>query len=677
MKLDLGTLNPEQRRAVEKLSGPLMILAGAGTGKTRVITYRIANLIRHGATPKKIAAMTFTNKAANEMKERLKQIVSKEASDKVFMGTFHRYCLNILRRWSEFIERPKNFALINQSDQLYLVKQALEEIHMEALKKPDDLLYEIGRCKNALVLPQDLVNEEVSEKLKIKDVESFIKIYENYERLLKVNKALDFDDCILKTYFLLRDYDNVREKVRENFKHFLVDEFQDTNHSQFSLLKQLCEKNGNICVVGDDDQSIYSWRGAVYETFMNYEDHFENCTTIKLEQNYRCPNVVLSAANALIRHNTVRKDKSLWSKSPHHNEIVFKTHGSAADEARWVAEKALSFLGRGYELKDMAILYRTNTQAKALEMGLRECGLFYKTYGGQSFFSKKETKDFISYLEVIQNPGNNMAFWRIINTPARGVGIKTKEFIFDEAEAVSQSPFEYIKNNPESFPPKLRGELERFVRQVEDFKQTLPRSLEDLESYFTAIIGGFGLITHVSRTVKNEESLEKKMDTYKDLPSLFTAISRNAFKDKGEFNLDEFLDLVSLDKNPHEGKEESQNHISLMTIHAAKGLEFPIVFLAGCEEGLLPHKNSIMSTGALEEERRLLYVAITRAKEHLLLSASEGRKKGNYVETNPISRFIKELPLSFEEKQNEEQKEDERKQKAVSRLRSIRESLNS
>ena len=677
MKLNLETLNPEQRRAVQQLSGPLMILAGAGTGKTRVITTRVANLIQHGAQPRKIAAMTFTNKAANEMKERLKEIVPKEASEKVFMGTFHKFCLTILRQWSEFIERPKNFTLINQSDQLYLVRQALEEVRMESLKKPDDILYDIGRCKNALLLPDDLKKEYANDKLKIKDIESFIQIYSNYEKLLKVNKALDFDDCILKAYFLLREYDSVREKVRERYSHFLVDEFQDTNHSQFGLIKQLSGRQGNVCVVGDDDQSIYSWRGAVYETFMNFEEHFENCVTIKLEQNYRCPNVVLSAANALIRNNTIRKDKSLWSKSPHHNEIIFKTHSSGADEARWIAEKCLAFLGREYKLSDIAILYRTNTQAKALEMALRECGLFYKTYGGSSFFSKKETKDFISYLELIANPNNHMAFWRIINTPSRGVGIKTKEFIFEQAESISTSPYLFSKNNGSAFSPKLQGELSHFCSEIENLKSVIPKNVEDLEPFFTSVIGSFRLVTHLSKTVKDEEALEKKMETYKDLPSLFTAIARNIFKDKAEFSLREFIEVITLDTSKHDSKEEDKNHISLMTIHSAKGLEFPIVFLAGCEEGLLPHKNSIQSNSSLEEERRLLYVAITRSKEHLLLSASEGRKKGNYVETNPVSRFIKELPLSFDERQEAENRAEQRVQKTISRLQSLRESLNS
>ena len=676
MTLNLHTLNPEQRRAAQKLSGPLMILAGAGTGKTRVITYRIANLIQHGIAPNKIAAMTFTNKAANEMKERLKQIVSKSASDKVFIGTFHKFCLTILRRWNEFIERPKNFTLIGQSDQVYLVKQALEEVRLDALKKPEDILYEISRCKNALLTPEDLSKEEAHEKLDFKDMESLQAAYANYERLLKVNKALDFDDCIFKACLLLRDYPEVREKLRAQYSHFLVDEYQDTNHSQFALVKELTGNRGNICVVGDDDQSIYSWRGAVYETFMNFEKFYENCEVIKLEQNYRCPNVVLNAANALIKNNTIRKDKSLWSKSPHHNEIVFKSHRSQAEEARWISEKCLTFLGRDYKLSDIAILYRTNSQAKTLEMGLRECGLFYKTYGGQSFFSKKETKDFISYLELIENPNNHMAFWRIVNTPSRGVGIKTKEQIFEEAENASLSPFEFVKRHPDAFSPKLQRELSEFVQNIDDLKSMVPSSLEELESYFTSVIGSFGLISHLSKTVKDEDKLEKKVDTYKDLPSLFSAISKNAFKEK-PFSLGDLLEIVTLDPNTYDSKEESNNHISLMTIHAAKGLEFPIVFLSGCEEGVLPHKNSLLSGKSLEEERRLLYVAITRAKEHLLLSASEGRKKGNYVESNPISRFIKELPLSFDEREEENQKEETRKQNTINKLRSIRESLGS
>lgn len=674
MTLDLSTLNPEQKSAVQTLSGSLMILAGAGTGKTRVITFRIANLILYGTSPRKIAAMTFTNKAANEMKERLRHIIPKETCEKVFMGTFHRFCLTILRQWHECIERPANFTLLGTSDQLYLIKQALEEAHLDGLNQAEDVLYEISKCKNALITPSKVVSEEAAKILKIKDLDGLRLVYENYERLLKVNKALDFDDCILKTYFLLKNYENVKEKIRVTYTHFLVDEFQDTNHSQFSLLQELVGPKGNICVVGDDDQSIYSWRGAVYETFMNFEKFFEHTRIVKLEQNYRCPNVVLAAANALIRNNTLRNDKSLWSKNPHHNEIVFKTLKSHADEARWIAERCLGFLGRGYKLSDIAILYRTNSQSKSLEMGLRECGLFYKTYGGQSFFSKKETKDFISYLELIANFDNHIAFWRIVNTPPRGVGIKAKESIFEEAENLGISPFRFLQKNQDPFAAKLQTELDRFVDNIETFHNKIPIGVDNLEEFFSSIIGSFSLVSHTARTTKDDDAREKKMETYKDLPGLFAAIARQAFKDK-TFSLRDFLELVTLDPSGYDAKEETTNHISLMTIHAAKGLEFPIVFLAGCEEGLLPHKNSLLSNKGLEEERRLLYVAITRAKEHLLLSASQGRKKGNYIESNPVSRFIKELPLSFEEKKIQAEEKEEIKKKTLGRLKSLRESL--
>lgn len=675
--LNLQALNPEQRQAVKCLNGPLMILAGAGTGKTRVITYRIANLLSQGVQPKKIAAMTFTNKAANEMKTRIRQIVSDGSAEKVFIGTFHRFCLTILRKWSEFIERPKNFTLIAQSDQLYLVKQALEEVKMQGILNPDFILYDISKCKNSLITPSMLAEESCAQKIEIKDIEIFQPVYHNYERLLKVNKALDFDDCILKVYYLLREYPEVKEKLRSDYSHFLVDEFQDTNHSQFSLIKELVGSRGNVCVVGDDDQSIYSWRGAVYETFMNFEEYFENCVTIKLEQNYRCPNVVLGAANALIKNNTIRKDKSLWSKSPHHNDIVFKTLKTPTEEARWLAEKCLAFLGQNYKLSDIAILYRTNSQAKAIEMALRECSLFYKTFGGQSFFSKKETKDFIAYLELISNLDSHMAFWRVINTPTRGVGLKTKEFIFNEAEKISVSPFSLLQNNSVIFSSKLREELNLFVKTVEGLRQEIPSSCEGLEAFFTAVIGRFKLVSHVSRTVKDEEALEKKMETFKDLPSLFSAIARQSFGEEKPFRLDNFLELVTLDNTVYESKEEVSNYISLMTIHAAKGLEFPIVFLAGCEEGILPHKNSVNSQKSIEEERRLLYVAITRAKEHLLLSAAQERKKTSYHETSKMSRFVKELPLSFEEKKEEQIKEEERKQQVIDRLSFIRQSLES
>ena len=666
-------LNPQQLEAMRSVSGPLMILAGAGTGKTKVIICRIANIISHGIPARKIAAMTFTNKAATEMKTRIKKMVPGPQANKVFIGTFHRFCLNILRKWPEKIERPADFSLITQADQLTLVKQSLEEHKLNGVLNPDFLLYDISTCKNALITPSLLSNPEHAKKVKTQDIEMFQLIYSTYEKLLQLNRAFDFDDCILKCYFLIKNHPEVKEKIREQYSHFLVDEFQDTNLSQYSLLTELIGPKGNICVVGDDDQSIYSWRGAVYETFMNFEEFFSPCKTVKLEQNYRCTNVVLNAANALIKKNRVRKDKSLWSKSPHHNEIIVKELRTPTDEGLWLANKCLAFLGQNYKLKDMAILYRTNSQAKIIEMALRECKLHYKTFGGQSFFTKKETKDFLAYLELISNHNSHMPFWRIINTPPRGVGLKTKEYIFHEAEKSSLSPFSHLKKSLVGFSTKVQENLSLFVKNIEEFSVAPPTNYEELERYFKDIIARFGLISHLARTVKDKDALEKKTETYQSLPGLFAAVATQAFEGK-EFTLKEFLDLVTLDNRADESKEEETNHISLMTIHAAKGLEFPIVFVAGCEDGILPHKNSIDSDKQIEEERRLLYVAMTRAKEHLLLSHAQERKKIGTYESSKRSRFLKELPLDLGGCLKTEV-EDPKKQ-VLKKLSSLRESLS-
>ena len=648
--ININTLNPEQKEAVKSFFGPTMILAGAGTGKTRVVTFRIAYMLEQGVDPGKIVALTFTNKAAKEMQERISSLVGVSTAKKLLVSTFHSFCLKLLRSYGEVFGVPKKFTLIGTSDQIDLLRRCLEEKKWSGLYRADQLHAQIGQCKNQLISPSDL-KESLGENLRFSgdvDVELLSEVYKLYERQLELNRAIDFDDCIYKVVKVLQNNSSLKEFLQHKYQYYLVDEFQDTNASQFAALEQLVGSDHNICVVGDDDQSIYSWRGAMYETLERFEHTFKGTKIIKLEQNYRCSNVILNAANTLIKNNPERKSKTLWSDSKEQRPIIMSANEDSTAEARWVAEKCLALVGRGYRLNEIALLYRTNTQSKLIEMALRECRLHYKTYGGQSFFERKEVKDFLCYIRLLVNPDDHLSLWRVINVPNRGIGLKTQEQIEKLARTLECSPYEALKKAEleDLLSPRAYSAVKGFVELIEIFRQLPLTSSDDCIALGEKVLSQSGLLEHVKAGAKNYHAQQHKSNSLKSLPEWIGRVAKDYESQKGEVDCVKLLDALTLgDEQSHSKDDEASCHISLMTIHRSKGLEFPAVFVTGLEEGVLPHKNSL-NEGEMQiyEERRLFYVAMTRAKRELFISYAKMRQNGFQKERRKTSRFLAELP---------------------------------
>ncbi|MBP6218192.1 MAG: UvrD-helicase domain-containing protein [Oligoflexales bacterium] len=684
-------LNKEQQQAVSHYKGPLMILAGAGTGKTRVITARIAHMMAQGVPAEKIVAMTFTNKAAREMLARIQHMVGGPRSRKLWVSTFHRFCLQNLRRFAEQANLPPSFALINTYDQLDFIKRILEEKAVLSSLKPEAWLFKISLCKNILLKPEDLKKGE-HEKLSIFDdlssMETFIQIYDLYERTLRLNRSIDFDDCITKFVYLLRDHPEIKKRLQETYQYILVDEFQDTNHSQFVVLSELAEDHRNICVVGDDDQSIYSWRGAMFETLEKFEKVFPESRLIMLEQNYRsCPGI-LSLANTLIRHNQKRKDKTLWSGKVRSAPPTVCGCHNAKDEATFIAETCLSLLGQNYKPSDIAILYRTNPQAKLLEMAIQECRLPFKTFGGPSFFERREVKDFLSYVRLILDPEDHVALWRIINTPPRGIGIKTKEEIDERARRLNLSPFDGLKKMAAT---QYSASICDFVQKTTDLMRRPLQDPKDLSQLGMLVIQNFELASYLRKMTPDEDKFSAKMEHLRSMPAWLESVGERVLQEAREegreavlsWEIRKVLDQINLDHDDFPGAQEKEDQkvqaISLMTIHASKGLEFPVVLIAGVEEELLPHKNSMSTVLALSEERRLFYVAITRAKEKLFMTYARERQNGFQKLVKKKSRFLAELGSAdlacIDRTGLELTSKEERKEKTLQKLSDIRKAL--
>lgn len=644
--VDISGLNREQREAVIHFNGPMMILAGAGTGKTRVVTTRIAHMLEVGIAPENIAAMTFTNKAAREMKERIKSLVGSNQAAKLSISTFHSFCLNILRRWPKAAGLNAGFSLLGASDQLDLMRRVIEEKNWHGVFKPDVLLYQIGMCKNALLTPEDLKRGRVPPTLSVQDSDSIYEAYVLYERQLKLNRAIDFDDCILRTVQIFKEDTPERAKLRAQYTYVLVDEFQDTNAAQFAVIEGLASEHRNICVVGDDDQSIYSWRGAMFETIAKFEKVFEGTKIVKLEQNYRCSNVILEAANKVIANNTQRKEKNLWSESRIDFPIVLSSFESQQEEAQWIADTCFSLKMQGYPIKDFAILYRANNQAKGIEMALRDKGLPYKTFGGQSFFERKEIRDFLSYLRLCVQPEDRLALWRVINTPSRGIGLKTQEDIDELAKAKNIPPFRVMEQKllGSEISDRSRESIADFVEQIQQLSESELNSPADVRELGLRIIGKFKLAEYIKASTKDPMSAFKKLQNLNSLPDWLEKAAGRYVEQHGKLDAKALIDHLTLTDGPQFEREEERSYISLMTIHAAKGLEFSVVFVAGLEEGALPHHNSFGDPQGINEERRLFYVALTRAKERCLLSYAFSRMVGNQRQARQVSRFIAEVP---------------------------------
>ncbi len=629
----LNGLNKEQREAVLHTEGPLLVLAGAGSGKTRVLTYRVAYLIKEkNVHPSSILAITFTNKAAREMKERIEKLVGA-GSEEVWVSTFHSTCVRILRRDIEKIGYDRNFVIFDTSDQQTVIKDCLKELNLNDRNfPPKSVLETIGRAKDELIDPEIFarMNEGDFRLSKI------AQIYSLYQKKLKQNNALDFDDIIMLTIKLFADNQPVLEYYQRKFRYILVDEYQDTNTAQYSLISLLAQKHRNLCVVGDDDQSIYGWRGANIRNILDFEKEFKDCRVIKLEQNYRSTQNILDAANSVIENNLGRKKKRLWTNNGTGERIKLYQAENEHDEASFIADEIRALCAReGMSYKDVAVLYRINAMSRVIEdMFIRE-GIPYRIFGGLRFYDRKEIKDIIAYLRVIQNPSDNISLKRIINVPRRGIGSATVETAERIANSRGTSIFSIISSAREI--PELQraaSRLEAFTGLITGLK--LMKEEVSVSELMQAVMEQTGILKELEE--ENTEEAESRIENIKELMSV--AIE---FEDQAENpGLEEFLAHISL-VSDIDNYEEGTDSVVLMTLHSAKGLEFPVVFMVGMEEGIFPGYRSMLEESELEEERRLCYVGITRAKQKLYMTHAFRRTLFGNTSCNFVSRFVREI----------------------------------
>lgn len=639
----LDNLNKEQREAVQTIQGPLLVLAGAGSGKTKLLTSRIAYLIQNGVKPRNILAVTFTNKAAKEMKERLGNILGENVVKYMWVGTFHGICGRILR---ENIENysfqsgkklDKNFSIYDENDSNAVIKQVIKKLNL------DDKVYQPKLVKSVISNAKNKMQDAYTFATFARDFKSqkIASIYEEYENALNNNNAIDFDDMLLLTVKLLEQSKEVRQLYYDRFQHILVDEFQDTNMAQYKLINMLYTNlepeipdERSLCVVGDVDQSIYSWRGADYTIILNFQKDFKKTKLIKLEQNYRSTANILNVANAIIENNTERVDKVLYSQKGDGELIDYYEAQDEADEANFIASRIKQDSGGDYNR--YAILYRTNSQSRALEEACMAAGIPYRIYGGLKFYDRKEIKDIIAYLKLIYNPDDSQSFRRIVNVPKRAIGDTTVKALSDFADSKDVSLFEAIKEIEESeLSPRVQSKLKDFAELILKFKNAV--GSYSLQEFVTLVIEKSGYLAELQsqNTPESEADIENLQELVNVAGEFVPEESDNA--------LGEFLQQVAL-VSDLDGMDDISNNVTLMTLHSAKGLEFPIVFLAGCDEGVFPHQRTFNIPSEMEEERRLMYVGVTRAEEKLYLSSAKRRQMwGEYKYYNP-SRFIDEIP---------------------------------
>jgi len=645
--LDLSTLNPQQRQAVETIRGPVLILAGAGTGKTRVITFRIAHMVRHGIAPGNILGVTFTNKAAREMQERVTKLLPKRKTvdgqkpDRPTICTFHSLCVKILRQHIDKLGYKKNFVIYDESEQLAAVKKILSAISVKGEKvDPGAVLGLLSKFKNGGENSKLFVDPNLRALA--------THVAKRYESALHACNAVDFDDLILLTLRLFREHPDALAAGRAKYQYVMVDEYQDTNAAQFELVHSLTREHRNLCVVGDDDQSIYGWRGAEIANLLNLEEHFPEVKVIKLEQNYRSTSTILNAANAIIKNNARRRGKTLWSGKGAGAKIQLNTYGTDEDEAREVVAQ-IEFKRLAYRVpwKECAILFRTNQQSRPLETALRTASVRYHLIGGQSFFDRREIKDFLAFLKVFINPHDDISLLRIANVPARGLSEVTMERLLGASHERKCSVFTAMKNPlvTTTFQKNTRESIEAWVAWVERGQSELQTTASEfrLQKWADDFLGEIGYFAELRRLEKTPEAAEARVKNLKELMATMDGVG-NAPAER----LENFLEGITLDSDREEEKENTSDAVTLITMHSCKGLEFPHVFVVGLEDGLLPHSRSKVE-GTLDEERRLFYVAVTRAMQTLSISHCGGRKKyGQLLPCQP-SPFLKELPEALVE----------------------------
>lgn len=682
---DLSTLNPPQRQAVETTTGPVLILAGAGTGKTRVITHRIAYLLRKGVAPGNILAVTFTNKAAREMQERVRKLIpaapkrergERKKTDRPTICTFHSLCVRILREHIEKLGYKKNFVIYDESEQLGAIKKILANISAKGEKTdPSAVLQMLSKFKNGGERAVGFGDPNVHALAQ--------HVAKRYETALHACNAVDFDDLILLTLRLFREHPDALESCRAKYRYVMADEYQDTNGSQFELIHSLTKVHRNFCVVGDDDQSIYGWRGAEIANLLDLEKHFPEVKIIKLEQNYRSTNTILNAANALIKHNARRRVKTLWSDKGDGNKISLRAFETDEDEAREIVA-AIEFnrLAKRVTWAQNAILFRTNLQSRPIETALRAAGVRYHLIGGQSFFDRREIRDLIAYLKTFINPHDDISLLRIANTPARGLSDVTMERLLGASHERKESVFATMKNPAvtTTFQARTREAIETFVELIERNQSELnyrshhiwlpespapaPTEAElaaplrhqkphSLSAWTESFLNETGYLADLRRSEKDVEAGDTRVRNLKDF--IATMDTAGDPTDSLHDQLQEFLENVTLDSDREEDQEKAGDAVTLITMHSCKGLEFPHVYIVGLEDGLLPHSRSKVE-GTLDEERRLFYVAVTRAMLGLTISHCAGRKKYGQVMPCHPSQFLKELPADLIETEDSKSK---------------------
>jgi superfamily I DNA/RNA helicase len=642
---DLSDLNPEQRKAAATLRGPVLILAGAGTGKTRTLTHRVAHMVSEGIPPERILAVTFTNKAAREMQQRVTKQLKRLPKSltradgkplKPTICTFHSLCVRILRRHIEKLGYKRNFVIYSDSEQLGVVKKVLSAIAGKDVKADArELQGLLSRLKNAGPNGNVPGNED--------SLAMAGHIRRRYDSALRAANAVDFDDLLVLTLRIFNEFPEALEECRARYQYVMVDEYQDTNAAQFELMHLLSKEHRNVCVVGDDDQSIYGWRGAEISNILDMEKHYPEVKVIKLEQNYRSTRVILNAANAVIKNNPRRRPKQLWSAKGAGDLLRLESFANEEEEAQTVVDEIeFNRMAKRIPWKDHAILFRTNVQARPLETALRKAEVRYHLIGGQSFFDRREIRDFLAFMKTFINPNDDASLLRIANIPARGLSDVTMERLLGASQERDCSVWKAMKNDLviHEFQARTRKSIEAFVALVEDFRAPLSETELSLASWADKFLDEINYIAELRKGEKNPENAENRMRNLRDIISTMDNRGESLLPAN---RLGKFLDDITLDADREADKEDAGDAVTLITTHSCKGLEFPHVFLVGVEEGLLPHSRSAVE-GTLDEERRLFYVAITRAMKTLTISHCLNRKKyGQNFLCHPSS-FLKEIP---------------------------------
>lgn len=634
------TLNDRQCEAVKHTEGPLLITAGAGSGKTKVLTCRIAHLLELGVAPYRILAITFTNKAAKEMKERVTNLVGAQA-DSIWLSTFHSFCAKLLRfEVDGFHGYTRNFTIYDSSDQLVLVKDCLKKLNFDDKQfTPRSVLGTISSAKNVLMdakafaaKASDFYEQKVAD------------VYALYQEKLRENNAVDFDDLLFLAVRLLQENEEVREKYQSRFQYILVDEYQDTNHAQYALTKILAARWRNICVVGDADQSIYAWRGADIRNIIDFTRDYPDAASIKLEQNYRSTKTILHAANAVIDNNESRPKKTLWTENPTGNKIIHYQAQTEHDEADYIAGVIYNRHEISHEpYGDMAILFRTNAQSRVLEEKLMRYAIPYTMVGGTKFYDRKEIKDVLAYLRLLYNPEDSLSLTRIINVPKRNIGATTMEHVAAYAEAQGISLFEALSSTDEiPVTKRAKASLENFAAMIFDLLNDIEG--KDVLSLIETVIKQTGYGDMLDKEAEHDPQGESRKENVGE----FLSVAKDYMDSNPEGNLQDFLENVALVSDVDDF-ESSDSKVTLMTLHAAKGLEFPVVFLTGLDEGLFPHSRTLMDQAQVEEERRLAYVGITRAERQLYVTNAVTRTMYGRISAYMPSRFLAEIPPQFME----------------------------